>query len=65
VPESLRFTTKLMLGWAMIQAVGQAGTLRCCWVACDEAFGRDTTLLDNIASLGWWYVAEVPHDARV
>jgi SRSO17 transposase len=65
VPESLRFTTKPMLGWAMIQAVGQAGTLRCRWVACDEAFGRDTTLLDNMASLGLWYFAEVPHDTRV
>ena len=51
-----------MLGWAMIQAVVQAGTLRCRWVTCDEAFGRDTTLLDNLASLGLWYYAEVPHD---
>jgi SRSO17 transposase len=34
-------------------------------VACDEAFGRDTTLLDNVASLGLWYFAEVPHDTRV
>jgi SRSO17 transposase len=65
VPEGLRFTTKPMLGWAMIQAVRQAGALRCRWVACDEAFGRDTTLLDNVASLGWWYFAEVPHDTRV
>jgi SRSO17 transposase len=65
VPEGLSFTTKPMLGWAMIQAVMQAGTLRCRWVVCDEAFGRDTTLLDNIASLGLWYFAEVPHDTRV
>ena len=53
-----------MLGWAMIQAVVQAGTLRCRWVTCDEAFGRDTTLLDHMASLGLWYYAEVPHDTR-
>jgi SRSO17 transposase len=65
VSEGLDFTTKPMLGWAMIQAVMQAGTLRCRWVVCDEAFGRDTTLLDNIASLGLWYFAEVPHDTRV
>jgi SRSO17 transposase len=34
-------------------------------VACDEACGRDTTLLDNIAGLQLWYDAEVPHDTRV
>jgi SRSO17 transposase len=65
VPAETVFTTKPMLGWAMIQAVVQAGTLRCRWVACDEAFGRDTTLLDHVAGLGLWYYAEVPHDTRV
>jgi len=65
VPVDSVFTTKPMLGGAMIQAVQQAGTLRCRWVACDEAFGRDTTLLDHIARLGLWYYAEVPHDTQV
>jgi SRSO17 transposase len=65
VPTATVFTTKPMLGWAMVKAVHQAGTLRCRWVACDEAFGRDTTLLDHIAGLGLWYYAEVPHDTRV
>ena len=65
IPEDIGFTTKPMLGWAMLQAVQQAGTLRCRWVACDEGLGRDTTLLDNIDSLGLWYFAEVPHDTRV
>jgi SRSO17 transposase len=65
VPEGISFTTKPMLGWMMIQAVMQAGTLRCRWVVCDEAFGRDTTLLDNMANLGLWYFAEVPHDTHV
>lgn len=65
VPMGSVFTTKPMLGGAMIQAVQQAGTLRCRWVACDEAFGRDTTLLDHIAGLGLWYYAEVPHDTQV
>jgi SRSO17 transposase len=49
----------------MVAAVRQAGTLRCRWVACDEGFGRDTALLDQIAGLGLWYYAEVPHDTRV
>jgi hypothetical protein len=48
----------------MIQAVQPAGTVRCRWVACADAFGRDTTRLDHIAGLGLWYDAEVPHDTH-
>jgi SRSO17 transposase len=65
VPNDITFTTKPALGWAMIDSVVQAGTLPCRWVTCDEAFGRDTDLLDKIASVGLWYFAEVPHDTRV
>jgi SRSO17 transposase len=65
VPKEITFTTKPMLGWEMIQAVQQASPLRCRWVTCDEAFGRDPDLLDRIAGLGLWYFAEVPHDTRV
>jgi SRSO17 transposase len=65
VPEQIEFWTKPLLGAAMIQAVVEAGTLRCRWVTCDEGFGRDTSLLDKIDSLGLWYFAEVPHDTRV
>lgn len=65
VPPDTVFQTKPALGGAMIRAVRQAGTLRCRWVACDEGFGRDTALLDQIADLGLWYYAEVPHDTRV
>ena len=59
------FKTKPTLGGEMIQAVHHANTLRACWVTCDEAFGRDTRLLDHIDGLGLWYVAEVPHDTHV
>jgi SRSO17 transposase len=65
IPDDITFTTKPMLGWAMIEALHQADSLRCRWVACDEGFGRDSALLDKIAGLGLWYFAEVPHDARV
>ena len=65
IPEHVVCTTKPMVGWAMLQAVVQAGTLRCRWVTGDEACGRDTTLLDTSAGLGLWYVAEVPQDTRV
>ena len=65
VPAAIAFQTKPALGGAMLAAVRQVGTLRCRWVACDEGFGRDTALLDQIAGLGLWYYAEVPHDTRV
>jgi SRSO17 transposase len=65
IPDDIVFTTKPMLGWALIEALHKAGSLRCRWVACDEGFGRDSALLDNIDGLGLWYFAEVPHDTRV
>lgn len=65
VPPDLTFKTKPTLGWEMIHAVHEAGTWRCRWVTCDEAFGRDTDFLDQVAALGLWYVAEVPHDTQV
>jgi SRSO17 transposase len=65
VPTDMSFKTKPTLGWEMIQAVQQAGTLRGRWVTCDEAFGRDTDCLDRVAELGLWYFAEVPHDTQV
>jgi len=65
VPAALTFKTKPTLGWEMIQAVHQASTLRARWVTCDEAFGRDPNLLDQIDGIGRWYFAEVPHDTQV
>lgn len=49
----------------MIRAVVDHQVLRCRWVTCDEAFGRDSALLDQVASSGLWYFAEVPQDTRV
>ena len=34
-------------------------------MTCDEAFGRDTAFLAQVAGLGLWYFAEVPHDTQV
>jgi SRSO17 transposase len=65
VPDDLSFATKSELGWAMIEAVVQAGTLPCRWLTCDEGFGKNPELLDQIATVGLWYFAEVPHDTRV
>ena len=65
VPSELRFQTKPELGWEMIREVVDDQQVRARWVACDEAFGRDTAFLDDVASSGLWYFAEVPHDTRV
>jgi SRSO17 transposase len=65
LPDDVTFTTKPALGWTMIEDVVQAQTLQCRWVACDEGFGRDTALLDQIAGAKLWYFAEVPHDTQV
>jgi SRSO17 transposase len=55
VPSDLTFLTKSQLGWEMIKALVQTGTLPCRWVACDEGFGINPDLLDQIATLGLWY----------
>jgi SRSO17 transposase len=65
VPRDITFQTKPTLGWQMIEAVHRSGSLRARWVTCDEAFGRDTSLLDHIDGIGLWYFAEVPHDTHV
>jgi hypothetical protein len=56
VPADTPFKTKPTLGGEMIQAVHHAHTLRARWVTCDEAFGRETHLLDHIDGLGLWYL---------
>jgi SRSO17 transposase len=65
VPADITFRTKNELAWEMIASLHRAESLSHRWVACDEAFGRDTLLLDRIAGLGLWYFAEVPQDTRV
>jgi SRSO17 transposase len=65
VPTEITFTTKPLLGWEMLHAVHQASPLRCRWVACDAAFGRDTDVLDRLAGLGLGSLAEGPHAPRV
>jgi SRSO17 transposase len=65
VPPDIRFQTKPELGGEMIRTVLDEQTLRCRWLTCDEAFGRDTAFLDHGAGSGLWYFAEVPHDTRV
>lgn len=62
VPEATLFKTKPTLALERLRAVVQAGTVRCRWVTCDEAVGREPTVLDGMAALPRWYVAEMPQD---
>ncbi|ETX02035.1 MAG: hypothetical protein ETSY1_05040 [Candidatus Entotheonella factor] len=65
VPYNLGFRTKPELGWDMIREVVDSQHIRARWVVCDETFGRESGFLDDIASSGLWYFAEVPHNTRV
>lgn len=49
----------------MLEGVHRRGVVTFRWVLGDEEFGRDTTLLDKMAGLGYWYFMEVPVDTRV
>ena len=64
IPDGTPFKTKPSLALEMLEAVVNAGTLDFRWVACDEAYGKDTPFLDGVAELGFWYFAEVPHSTR-
>ncbi len=65
VPEDVTFQTKNALALAMLQEVLASQTLHARWFLADEAFGRDTALLDAVAALGLWYMVEVPMDTPV
>jgi SRSO17 transposase len=65
VPDGLEFRTKNELAWDMIESLQRERSLPHRWVACDEAFGRDSSLLDHIAGSGLWYFAEIPKNTRV
>ena len=65
VPEEVEFQTKPQLGLELLRTILEAGSLPGRWLACDEAFGRSTEFLDQVADLGLWYYAEVPNDTLV
>ena len=66
VPATLGFQTKNELAWAMIEALVQADTLPVRWLTMDEAFGKDTHLLDRIdRETSCYYFAEVPSNTQL
>jgi SRSO17 transposase len=58
IPDQVRFQTKLDLAAEMVEE--QQQRVRARWLACDEGYGQDPTLLDRVAATGLWYLAEVP-----
>ncbi len=66
IPATVCFQTKNELAWEMIEELSQAKTLSARWLTMDEAFGRDTALLDRIQQeTDYFYLAEVPQDTRL
>jgi len=59
LPAEVTFQTRNELTLAMVQAIVASQTLRCRWFLADEAFGRDTGLLDAMDGVGLWYMVEV------
>jgi SRSO17 transposase len=62
VPEGLTSQTKNELAWAMLEPLLDEEILPFQWIAFDEAFGRDTKLLNKIHQKNKYYFAEIPCD---
>jgi SRSO17 transposase len=65
IPEGTPFRTRPELAAELVTSLHRRGVLPFQWVTCDEQFGDQPELLDQIASLGLFYLAEVPHDTHV
>jgi len=63
VPADLVFKTKPALGLEMLKEVNESQALRFNWLTCDEAFGRDSSFLDEAGKIVN-YFAEVPLNTR-
>jgi len=60
VPRDIRFQTKPELGWEMIREVVDDQQVRARWVACDEAFGRDSAFLIPLRAVGFGILPKCP-----
>ncbi len=65
IPRDVRFQTAPALAWEMIAAVPAAGVLPIGWVAFDEGFGQNPSLVAHLEQAGLRYLAEVPCSTRV
>jgi SRSO17 transposase len=60
IPKGTPFRTHGELAWEMIQEISVRGELRFQWITFDEEYGKDPWLLDQVAGVGKYYLAEVP-----
>jgi SRSO17 transposase len=65
VPEDLVFQTKNELAWPMLAPLLEEEILPFQWILGDEAFGRDTKLLNKIASKNKYYFVEIPRNTLI
>ena len=60
VPETLTFQTKNQLAYAMLEPLLDESIVPFQYITMDEAFGRDTKLLNKIDQKNKHYFAEIP-----
>src|SRR3954447_7945273 len=65
VPADQQPRTEPELAGELITTLHRRDVLPFQWVTCDEHFGNNPALLDAVAAAGVYYLAEVPHSARV
>ena len=66
VPEERRdYRSKTALALEMLQLALARGHLKAGWVAADDAFGMSPSFREGLASLGMWYVLDVPGNFTV
>ena len=61
VPEDRQgYRSKTELALEMVGRAQERGHLKAGWVAADDAFGMSPSFSEGLASLGMWYVLDVP-----
>ncbi len=65
IPKGTQFQTKPELAADLVEKALKDSRIRARWVVCDEDYGKDPGLLDKIAALDRWYLAEVACDTMV
>jgi SRSO17 transposase len=65
IPADQGPRTEPELAGELVTTLRQRGVLPFQWVTCDEHFGNAPALLDVVAEMGLFYLAEVPRSTRV
>jgi SRSO17 transposase len=65
IPKGVEFRTKPELAAELLEKALKGSRLRARWVVFDEDYGKAPELLDRVAALDRWYLAEVACDTMV